>query len=77
MTRAVLSLFLCAALLVLGLAAAGIQSRNHQQAEELDGLKRRCDLVGAGNESLEAAILAREFDLELENIARDDGGPSR
>jgi hypothetical protein len=76
-TRAVLSLTVSAAALALGLATASIQSLNHRRAEELDDLKRRSDLVEAGNESLEAAILAREFDLELEELAGADKGPSR
>ncbi len=77
MTRAVLSLLLCATLLGLGLVTVGIQSHNHQRAEALDDLKRKCDRIEAGNESLEAKILAREFALELEGQVAADQGPSR
>ena len=77
MTRAVLSLSLCATLLGLGLVTVSIQSLNHQRAEVLDELKRESDQIEAGNESLEADILASEFALELEGQVAKDQGPSR
>ena len=77
MTRAVLSLSLCATLLGLGLVTVSIQSLNHQQGEVLDRKKRQNDWLEAGNETLEADILAREFALELEGQVVADQGPSR
>jgi len=65
-TRAVLSLSLCALSLALGLVCTFLQSSNYARADALDRLKRRCDLIEAGNEGIEAKIIARDFELERE-----------
>ncbi len=64
MTRILLSLFVSAAALAAGLGASCLQSENHAQADRLDWLHRQCDLVRAGNEGIEAEIMARHFDFE-------------
>ena len=66
MTRPVLSFFLCSLALAMGLGTAWVQCWNHARADELDRTKRREDLLVAGNEELEAAILARLYALERE-----------
>ena len=77
MTRAVLSLLLIALCTAVGLVTTRVQSENHTKAWRLDHVKRRCDLVDAGNERLEAAVLARRYRLEGIRPERAPEVPSR
>jgi len=63
-TRALLSTVICALCVGLGLASAQVQARNHERAARLDELKRRCDLVEAGNETLRFHIRVRLAEIE-------------
>lgn len=64
MIRALLSTVICALCVGLGLASAQVQARNHERAAHLDELKRRCDLVEAGNENLRYRIRVRLAEFE-------------
>lgn len=64
MTRAILSVLLCGLTLGLGLESARLQSENYAKAERLDALKRRCDLIEAGNEGLRFRIEQRLVEIE-------------
>ncbi len=66
MIRALLSIVLCGACLVTGLVTTHIQAENHALAAKLDRIKRRCDLIEAGNESLEYAICVQRGRIERE-----------
>lgn len=76
MTRSALSILVCAIALGVGLWTAWCQCWNHARADELDRMKRREDLMLAGNEELEAAILARLYALEREwaQLQDDEAG---
>lgn len=79
MTRAVLSLALCGLSLALGLVCTFLQSSNYARADALDRLKRRSDLIEAGNEGIEAKIIARDFELQRERDGgeKEDGAGER
>lgn len=66
MIRILLSLSLCGLCLGLGLESARLQSANYAKANELDELKRRCDLIEAGNEALRFRIHQRLVEIECE-----------
>ena len=66
MTRALLSLGLCALCLGVGLFTANLQAENYARAAELDAKKRRCDLLEASNERAQFEINARLRGLERE-----------
>lgn len=66
MIRALLSIVLCGACLVTGLVTTHVQAENHALAARLDLIKRRCDLIEAGNESLEYAICVQRGRIERE-----------
>lgn len=70
MIRALLSLLICGLCGAIGLATAFTQSENYARAARLDELKRKCDLVEAGNESLRYEIRLRlaELDREAERL---------
>ena len=51
------SLALAAAALVVALLAAAIQSRNHERAQDLALIQRRCEMIEAAN--AQAATLVR------------------
>ena len=79
MTRALLSLLVCGLCGAVGLATAFTQSDNYARAARLDELKRKCDLVEAGNESLRYQIRLRlaELDREVERPeSMSDGAAS-
>lgn len=64
MIRALLSVGLCAGCLTLGLMTAFQQAENHARGARLDELKRRCDLIEAGNEALRYRIRRRRAELD-------------
>ena len=64
MTRALLSISICVLCVGLGLASARAQAQNHSRAASLDELKRRCDLIEAGNEALRYRIQMRHAEIE-------------
>lgn len=64
MTRSLLSFLLCGGCLALGLMASFQQAENLTRAAHLDDLKRRCDLLEAGNEALGYSIRRRLAELE-------------
>jgi len=66
MIRALLSLLICSLCGAIGLATAFTQSGNYDRAARLDELKRKCDLVEAGNESLRYEIRLRMAELDRE-----------
>jgi hypothetical protein len=70
MTRALLSIALCAGCLALGLLTSFQQAENHARAARLDEVKRRCDLLEAGNEALRYRIRRRRAELD-----RAEGAP--
>ncbi len=63
MTRAFLSLVICAVTLVVGLATGALQSRNHARATDLDTAKRECDLLEAQIQDLEAETMRQRYAL--------------
>ena len=69
MTRALLSIFLSGLCLWLGLFTVRTQAENHARAARLDETKRRCDLLEAGNERVEAQIgvLLRDIERRVPN----------
>lgn len=66
MTRALLSISICILCLCLGLCTAHVQSENFALAARLDGFKRSCDLIEAGNE-----VQRYDIHLRLAEIERD------
>lgn len=56
-TRAVLSVFLCGATLVVGLWTCIVQTRNHDRAQELARRQREWEMIAAANAQM-AAIAA-------------------
>ncbi len=72
MIRIVLSLTLSGMCLGLGLESARLQSANYAKANELDELKRRCDLIEAGNEALRYRINRRLVEIELESRSSEE-----
>jgi hypothetical protein len=76
MTRIILSLTLSGMCLGLGLESARLQSANYAKANQLDELKRRCDLSEAGNEALRYRINRRLVEIELESRASEEDGTS-
>ncbi len=69
MTRALLSLSLCALCLGVGLYTANLQAENYARAAELDAKMRRCDLLEASNERAQFEINARLRGVERELYA--------
>lgn len=70
MIRALLSIAICILCLGLGLASAEVQAENHDRGARLDELKRRCDLIEAGNEILRYRIQLRFAELEREQLSQ-------
>lgn len=64
MTRAVLSLAVCALTLAFGLASAHVRCRNHALAAQLDVTKRECDRLEARIQGLEAETLRQRYRLQ-------------
>jgi hypothetical protein len=58
MTRSMLTTFLCALILAVGLYAALRQSENHARARVLAECQRLCEMIEAANEEAEARALA-------------------
>ena len=74
MIRILLSVSLCGLSLGLGLESARLQSENYARGERLDDLKRRCDLLEAGNEGLRFRIERRLAEIELEALRAETQG---
>jgi len=80
MTRALLSILVCGLCLGLGLVSVHLQSENYARAARLDEIKRRCDLIEAGNESLRFKINSRLRGLEEQvdlGLSPEHGIPER
>ncbi len=73
MIRILLSLSLSGMCLGLGLESARLQSANYAKANDLDELKRRCDLIEAGNEALRFRINQRLVEIDCESRASEQG----
>lgn len=64
MTRALLSILLSGLCLGLGLFTVRTQADNHARAARLDEIKRKCDLLEAGNERMDYQIRVLLGDIE-------------
>ncbi len=78
MTRLVLSLSVSSAVLIVGLFAAWVQSRNFARAAELDRMQREGDWYLRRSTGLRVQVEAMEFDLRVEqDISMDRGDQPR
>lgn len=75
MTRALLSILVCALALGMGLASAHVRCRNHARAAELDTTKRECDRLEARIQGLEAETLRQRYRLQLPSSTGEPAPP--